>query len=187
MKQWKKKFGCWTGIRTHTLGTPSVPNEALQRSNSLSNCNHLQEMSRGDYSGHLARELWSCVLKCVLDSYYYTLRFYYSEGGGLRTLTFRGQTPWPISNVFCRLPYGAIANMLTENEDPASTTVGSRLLTDRQTHMLSPMKFWLHINELIGFQLDGSLCVVELLTVTLLMARDLTEHMGQLLPSRWCF
>jgi len=30
MKKNEKKFGGWTGIRTHALGTASAPNEALQ-------------------------------------------------------------------------------------------------------------------------------------------------------------
>ena len=30
MKKKEKKFGGWTGIRTHALGTASAPNEALQ-------------------------------------------------------------------------------------------------------------------------------------------------------------
>ena len=40
------------------------------------------------------------------------------------TLTSGGQTPHPISTIFYRLPQGTIANMLTENKDPASKTVG---------------------------------------------------------------
>ena len=49
-------------------------------------------------------------------------------------MTSRGQTPYPISTIFYRLPEGAIAYMVNENEDPALKNVGPRLFTDRQTH-----------------------------------------------------
>ena len=48
-------------------------------------------------------------------------------------MTSRGQTPYPISTIFNRLPQGTIANMLTENEDPTSKTVGPSVFTDRYT------------------------------------------------------
>ena len=52
----------------------------------------------------------------------------------LRTLTSRGQTPYPISTMFNRLPEGTIGNIYTENEEAALKTVGAGLRTDRQTH-----------------------------------------------------
>ena len=55
------------------------------------------------------------------------------RGGGLRSLTSRGQTPHPISTIFDRLRERTIDHMLTENEDAALKTVDARLLTDRQT------------------------------------------------------
>ena len=53
--------------------------------------------------------------------------------GVLRTLTSRGQTPYPISTIFNRLPEGTIDNIYTENEEAALKTVGAGLRTDRQT------------------------------------------------------
>ena len=58
----------------------------------------------------------------------------YSKMGMLRTLTSGVQTPHPISTIFNRLPQGAIASTVTENEDPALKTVGPSVFTDRQTH-----------------------------------------------------
>ena len=45
--------------------------------------------------------------------------------GVLRTLTSRGQTPYPISTIFNRLPEGTIDNIVTENEEAALKTVGA--------------------------------------------------------------
>ena len=59
--------------------------------------------------------------------------FYYSEGGGLRTLTSGGQTPYPISTIFNRLPEGTIDDTMVENEEAALKTVGAGLHTDRHT------------------------------------------------------
>ena len=48
-------------------------------------------------------------------------------------MTSRGQTPYPISTIFNRLPEGTIGDMLTMNEDAALKTVDAGLLTDRHT------------------------------------------------------
>ena len=53
--------------------------------------------------------------------------------GVLRTLTSRGQTPYPISTIFNRLPEGTIDNIYTENEEAALKTVGAGPRTDRHT------------------------------------------------------
>ena len=54
----------------------------------------------------------------MLDLHYETMRFYYSKGGGgLGTLPSGGQTPYPISTIFNRLPEGTIDNTKKENED----------------------------------------------------------------------
>ena len=55
------------------------------------------------------------------------------KNGVLRTLTSRGQTPFPISTIFNRLPEGTIGNIRMANEEAASKTVGAGLSTDRQT------------------------------------------------------
>ena len=57
-----------------------------------------------------------------------------SVGGGLQTLTSRGQTPCPISTIFNRLPEGTIGNIVTENEEAALKNVGARQRTDLHTH-----------------------------------------------------
>ena len=46
-------------------------------------------------------------------------------------MTSRGQTPYPISTIFNRLPEGPIDNMLMKKVEAASKTVGAGLFTDR--------------------------------------------------------
>ena len=55
------------------------------------------------------------------------------KNGVLRTLTSRGQTPFPISTIFNRLPEGTIDDTIMENEEAALKTEGAVLFTDRQT------------------------------------------------------
>ena len=54
--------------------------------------------------------------------------------GVLQTLTFRGQTPYPISTIFNRLPEGTIDIIVMEKEEAALKTVGAAPRTGRQTH-----------------------------------------------------
>ena len=49
-------------------------------------------------------------------------------------MTSGGQTPYPISTIFNRLPKGTMDNIYMENEEAASKTVGAGPRTDRQTH-----------------------------------------------------
>ena len=48
-------------------------------------------------------------------------------------MTSGGQTLYPISTIFNRLPEGTIGNIKTENDEAASKIVGAGLSTDRQT------------------------------------------------------
>ena len=48
-------------------------------------------------------------------------------------MTPRGQTLYPISIIFNRLPEGTIDNTKTENEEAVSKTVGAGPRTDRHT------------------------------------------------------